>query len=61
MYRWESEDRYLLEIYEDEEDEVVVDYTDETEIASGLIWDWSFEKERRFTTRLTSQKAPYSE
>ena len=23
-----------------------VDYTDETEIASGLIWDWGFENER---------------
>jgi len=46
LYRWECEDRYSLEIYEDDEDGVVVDYSDETEIASGLMWDWSFEDER---------------
>ena len=44
MYRWESEDRYSVEIYEDE-DGVVVDYTDESEICSALMWDWSFDGE----------------
>lgn len=46
MYRWESGDRYSVEIYGDEEDDgFVVDYRDEAEICSELMWDWSFERE----------------
>jgi hypothetical protein len=44
LYRWESEDRYSLEIYEDEDDGFVVDYVDEAEICSALMWDWNFEE-----------------
>lgn len=45
MYQWESKDRYSVEIYENEEDGFVVDYRDEMEICSELMWDWSFESE----------------
>lgn len=44
VYQWESRDRYSVEIYEDEEDGFVVDYRDEMEICSGLMWAWSFEE-----------------
>lgn len=43
LYRWESRDRYSVEIYE-EEDGFVVDYRDEAEICSELMWDWSFDE-----------------
>lgn len=44
MYRWKNEDRHSVEIYE-KDNEFVVDYVDEAEICSGLMWDWSFEEE----------------
>jgi hypothetical protein len=44
MYRWESKNRYSVETYEDEND-VVVDYVDEAEICSELMWNWGFESE----------------